>query len=187
MVVTHIILCLSIQAVHDKVLEIQHGAETQENTWHHANISSQHKDIELINLGQEQWRFIGVINYQQFEVLTYFLRFRQISTAFTCVWSSSPPSVSWLKLTLDPEWCLMRVCAGWQGRASLGSEERAVSRDVSLGSAISPRWVDDSAVRHSKASPSWACIPARNQEYTLQYYINIYLCFSWKDLALTTL
>lgn len=139
------------------------------------------------NFGAGTMTIYWCSNYQQFEVLTYFLRFRQISTACTCVWSSSPPSVSWLKLTLDPEWCLVRVCAGWQGRVNLGSEERAVSRDVSLGSAMSPSRVDDSAVRHSKASPSWACIPVRNQEYTFQYYINIYLCFSWNDLALTTI
>lgn len=167
MVVTHIVLRLSLQAAHGKVLHIKYGAETQ-NTWRHANVSSQHKE-RVWNLAAGTMTISWCSNYQQFESekISQNFRFRQISTAFTCVWSSSPPSVSWLKLTLDPEWCLVRVCAGWQGRARRGSEERAVSRDVSLGSSISPSWADDSAVRHSKASPSWACVPVRNQDYAL--------------------
>lgn len=75
---------------------------------------------------------------------------------FTCAWSSSPPSVSWLKLTLDPEWCLVRVCAGWQGRRGRSvSDERAVSCDVSLGSVPSASWVEDSGGRQRRASTSW--------------------------------
>lgn len=81
----------------------------------------------------------------------------------TWFWSSSPPSVSWLKLTLDPEWCLVRTCAGGPGRTRRGSEERMLSRDVSLGSGASTRLVEEPEVKRSSASPSWALTTQNNQ------------------------
>jgi len=84
----------------------------------------------------------------------------------TWLGSFSPPSVSRLKLTLDPEWCLVRVGAGWQARRCWNvSDERAVSCDVSLGSGPSPIWVDGSAGRQSRASASWAWTAVNSSQY----------------------
>lgn len=85
------------------------------------------------------------------------------SKSSTWFWSSSPPSVSWLKLTLDPEWCLVRSCAGGPGRTRRGSEEQMLSRDVSLVSGASTRLAEEPDVKRSSASPSWALKTQNNQ------------------------